>query len=63
VVFPDSTLVGIAQSRPGTLDALAAVNGVGAKKLDQYGDEVLHLVAASAGTGSDKTREPPAPDA
>lgn len=47
VVFPDSTLVGIAQSRPGTLDALAAVSGVGAKKLELYGEDVLRLVAAA----------------
>ena len=55
VVFPDSTLVGIAQSRPGTLDGLAAVSGVGAKKLEQYGEDVLRLVSSSADAGGDKT--------
>ena len=46
VVFPDSTLTGIAQSRPATLEALMEVNGVGVKKLEQYGDAVLGVVAS-----------------
>jgi ATP-dependent DNA helicase RecQ len=46
VVFPDSTLVGIAQSRPDSLDALSAISGVGARKLEQYGEDVLRVVAA-----------------
>ncbi len=49
VVFPDSTLVGIAQSRPSSLGELSAVSGVGAKKLEQYGEDVLALVAAAGG--------------
>ncbi|WP_428530205.1 DNA helicase RecQ [Propionicimonas sp.] len=48
VVFPDATLVGIAQTRPASLDALADVSGVGAKKLEQYGADVLEVVAAAA---------------
>jgi ATP-dependent DNA helicase RecQ len=56
VVFPDSTLVGIAQSRPGTLDALASVSGVGAKKLELYGEDVLRLVAV-ADPGEDEIRD------
>ena len=46
VVFPDSTLTGIAQSRPASLEALMSVNGVGVKKLEQYGDAVLVVVAS-----------------
>lgn len=46
VVFPDSTLVGIASSRPSSLGALAAISGVGAKKLELYGRDVLGVVAA-----------------
>jgi len=49
VVFPDSTLVGIAQSRPSSLGELSAVSGVGAKKLEQYGEDVLALVASAGG--------------
>ncbi|WP_415152295.1 DNA helicase RecQ [Propionicimonas sp.] len=47
VVFPDATLVGIAQTRPGSLDALSEISGVGAKKLEQYGADVLDLVASA----------------
>jgi ATP-dependent DNA helicase RecQ len=47
VVFPDTTLVGIAQARPDSLVALSAISGVGAKKLEQYGDAVLQLVASA----------------
>jgi len=47
VVFPDSTLTGIASTRPGSLEDLMAVNGVGVKKLEQYGDAVLGVVATA----------------
>ena len=47
VVFPDTTLAAIAQHRPATLDALFAISGVGAKKLETYGDAVLEVVAAA----------------
>jgi ATP-dependent DNA helicase RecQ len=45
VVFPDATLVSIATARPTTTDELFAISGVGAKKLEAYGDEVLLVVA------------------
>ncbi len=48
VVFPDSTLRGIATLRPTDLDALATISGVGEKKLATYGDAVLGLVAEDA---------------
>lgn len=44
-VFDDKTLAAIATAVPDTLDALAAVRGVGPAKLEQYGDDVLGLVA------------------
>lgn len=47
VVFPDATLVGIAQSRPETTDELSEVSGVGKAKLERYGQDVLDLVGAS----------------
>jgi len=46
VVFPDAVLVSIASARPASLDALFAISGVGAKKLESYGDDVLLVVAA-----------------
>jgi len=45
VVFADATLRGIAAMRPGSLDSLAEISGVGAKKLETYGDAVLQVVA------------------
>src|SRR5664279_1091575 len=47
VVFPDAVLVSIASARPASLDDLFAISGVGAKKLESYGDDVLLVVAAA----------------
>jgi ATP-dependent DNA helicase RecQ len=47
VVFADSVLVSIASARPASLDDLFAISGVGAKKLESYGDDVLLVVAAA----------------
>ena len=44
-VLVDTSLIAIAQNRPGTLGELAAVPGIGASKLDQYGAELLRIVA------------------
>jgi ATP-dependent DNA helicase RecQ len=44
-VFPDRTLIEMAQARPATLDAMARINGVGAKKLESYGAEFLAVIA------------------
>ena len=46
VVLHDSTLAEIARRRPSDLDALASVGGIGAKKLDRYGEALLSLVGA-----------------
>ncbi len=48
VVFPDTTLAAIAQQRPSDLDQLFAISGVGQKKLESYGEEVLAVVGGSA---------------
>ncbi len=49
VVFSDNTLIAIAEQRPGDVAALVAIPGIGAKKLDQYGEMLLGLVASTAG--------------
>ncbi|HUG22833.1 RecQ family ATP-dependent DNA helicase [Piscinibacter sp.] len=49
VVFHDATLAEMARSRPGSLDALAQISGVGAKKLEAYGREILRVLEPSAG--------------
>lgn len=44
VVFNDRTLIEMAESRPETLDAMARVGGVGAKKLERYGAVFLAII-------------------
>jgi ATP-dependent DNA helicase RecQ len=44
VVFHDATLAEMAALRPDSLAALAGVNGVGARKLDAYGEQILALL-------------------
>jgi ATP-dependent DNA helicase RecQ len=46
VVLHDSTIDGIATSRPTTLTQLRAIPGIGDKKLEHYGDELIALVKA-----------------
>ena len=44
VIFHDSTLREIAAARPGSLAELGQVQGVGAAKLDRYGEAMLAVV-------------------
>jgi ATP-dependent DNA helicase RecQ len=44
VVLHDSTIDGIVRAWPTTLDELRNVPGIGDKKLEHYGDELLRLV-------------------
>ena len=44
VIFNDATLVGIAQRNPQTLADLHGISGIGAKKLEAYGAEVLRVI-------------------
>jgi ATP-dependent DNA helicase RecQ len=44
VVFHDSTLAAIAAAQPQDLDALSAIAGIGAKKLQRYGPALLELL-------------------
>lgn len=46
VVLHDSTIDGIAASRPTTLSGLRGIAGIGDKKLEHYGDELIALVKA-----------------
>ena len=48
IIFNDRTLIEMAETRPATLDALAGVGGVGAKKLDSYGRAFLEVIAGEA---------------
>lgn len=48
VVFTDRTLIEMAETRPATLDQMAQISGVGAKKLDRYGDVFLEVINGEA---------------
>jgi ATP-dependent DNA helicase RecQ len=47
VVLHDATIDGIAASRPATLTQLRNIAGIGDKKLEHYGDELIALVKAA----------------
>ncbi|MBS0123435.1 DNA helicase RecQ [Aestuariicoccus sp. KMU-90] len=48
VIFPDRTLIEMAETRPATLDDMARINGVGAKKLERYGAAFLEVLNGEA---------------
>ncbi len=47
VIFTDRTLIEMAERRPSTLDEMARIGGVGAKKLDRYGATFLAVVTGA----------------
>ncbi|MBK1713008.1 DNA helicase RecQ [Rubrivivax gelatinosus] len=48
VVFHDAALAEMARERPATLDELAGISGVGSKKLEAYGAEILRVLRQDA---------------
>ncbi len=46
IVFNDATLAQMALQSPSSLDELAGISGVGAKKLEAYGREILRVLEA-----------------
>ena len=46
VIFHDATLAAIAERAPQSLDDLQGISGIGAKKLEAYGAEVLRVVGS-----------------
>lgn len=48
VVFTDRTLIEMAETRPADLDQMARISGVGAKKLERYGDAFLEVITGEA---------------
>ncbi len=44
IVFHDAALAEMAQANPESLDALGEISGVGAKKLEAYGREILRVL-------------------
>ena len=48
IVFHDATLAEMAREQPATLESLAGISGVGAKKLQAYGAEILRVLGGAA---------------
>jgi ATP-dependent DNA helicase RecQ len=48
VIFHDATLAAIAALGPRSADDLQGISGIGARKLEAYGDDVLRVVASAA---------------
>ena len=46
VIFHDATMREIAKAKPGSLGDLRNISGVGEKKLETYGEEIVSLIAA-----------------
>ena len=52
VVFPDKTLLDMVHLKPQTRDQMAMVHGVGAAKLEQYGEAFLAAVVQHVPAGA-----------
>jgi len=50
VIFPDKTLIEMAEKKPATLDQMAGISGVGAKKLESYGPAFLAAITGAVET-------------
>ena len=48
VIFPDSTLLEMLRSQPSSLSEMAQVSGVGARKLERYGQAFLEVLGGAA---------------
>jgi len=48
VIFPDRTLIEMAERRPASLDQMARISGVGAKKLASFGTIFLAVINGEA---------------
>jgi ATP-dependent DNA helicase RecQ len=48
VIFPDSTLLEMLRSQPTSLADMARVSGVGARKLERYGEAFLEVLGGEA---------------
>jgi ATP-dependent DNA helicase RecQ len=44
IIFNDKTLIEMAERRPQNLDQMASIGGVGAKKLESYGQAFLSVI-------------------
>ena len=47
IVFGDATLRAVAVARPASIGDLDGISGIGAKKLEAYGEALLAVVGAA----------------
>ncbi len=47
VIFPDRTLIEMAETRPANLDDMARIGGIGSKKLERYGSTFLEVLTGA----------------
>src|SRR3546814_747427 len=47
VIFPDATLLEMLRSQPASLSDMATISGVGARKLERYGQAFLEVLQGS----------------
>jgi ATP-dependent DNA helicase RecQ len=48
IIFGDATLLAVAAARPASVADLDGISGIGAKKLESYGQALLDVVAAAS---------------
>lgn len=56
IIFNDRTLIEMAEVRPMTLDDMAGIGGVGAKKLEKYGEVFLQIITGEAAVPTHPSR-------
>lgn len=44
IIFSDTSLIAISNSKPKTLDELLEIRGVGTKKIESYGNDILEII-------------------
>ncbi|PRY62980.1 Rep family ATP-dependent DNA helicase [Knoellia remsis] len=59
VVFTDATLTAIAEHTPSDLGSLATIRGVGQRKLDLYGPQVLAILSGGEPEPPERTADSP----
>ncbi len=56
IVFNDRTLIEMAEQRPANMDEMARISGIGATKLERYGDLFLQVVTGAPAPGVHPSR-------
>ena len=57
IIFTDRTLIEMAETRPESLDQMAGIGGIGAKKLESYGAAFLQIITGDAAHMHPKRRK------